>query len=186
MRQAFRSAALAAVRAGWVPLSLAEAVVDGLAWLRSVIVFATCDECARRAPLAGRHGLLIHLHTGRVNVVRQWGFCSPGCRERWLAAGSGEDLHPIAAQDAPTYDPVLFDARVDGEVMVSVIFDDGPGRGAPGVAAVDADGTPRLVVANGRLVAAALLASPAAVNAWWRAPFVVAARALPAEMRTAA
>ena len=178
MRQAFRSAALAAARSGWVPLAVVEAALDGLAWLRSVLVPATCDECARRAPRAGRHGLAIHLHTGRMTVLRHWGFCSPACRERWLCAGSAEDLHPIAAPDAP-YDPVPFDLRVDGAVMVTVIFDDGPGRGAPGVAAVDADGQPRLVVANGTRVASALLASPAAVNAWWRAPFV--ATAVPTE-----
>ena len=168
--------------AALLPIDAVLALDDALAWLgRSwALAWARCDECGGRG---GRRGLIVHLHTGRVNVAHHWGFCSEACRASWFCAGSAADLHPIAAPGAP-YDPVPF-SEEDGEVMVSVLFDDGPGRGAPGHAAVDAVGRPRFVVANGHLVAAALLASPWAVNAWWREPVQARAHA-PVEMRAAA
>lgn len=163
------SKALHAAIAGLIPLPAALALDAGLRWLSGALVSARCDHCSKRIPRRGWHGLAAHLHTERVNVTRWWGFCSHACRARWFAAGSAADLHPVVEVGAEPYDPVPM-TPADGEVQLSIIHDDGPGRGAPGVCARGADGEPRLVVANGRLVLSVILASPEAVNAWWRTP----------------
>lgn len=170
MRTIAKSNATLAAAAGWIPLRAALAFGAGMRWLSAALpAAARCDRCARRIRPRGWHGLAAHLHTERVNVTRWWGFCSDQCRARWFAAGSAADLHPVVAAGAEPYDPVPMTPD-DGQVQLSIIHDDGPGHGAPGVCARGADGEPRLVVANGRLVASVLLASPEAVNRWWRSP----------------
>lgn len=157
-----------ATRAGWIPIAAALLFEQIVSWFRRTIARTYCDQCAASFPPRACRGLAVHLHTHRVNVARHWGFCSHLCRETWLGAGAAEDLWPIVDDSIP-YDPTPFTSD-DGQVHVSVFFDDGPGSVAVGVAVVDAAGEQRFGLLNGRLILSVVLASPQEVNSWWRSP----------------
>lgn len=164
-----QSAAWAVARKGWIPLWAALVFDAFMRWISAAFVIAHCDDCKRRIPRHGRKLLIVHFHAQpRVNGYRMWGFCSDACRARWFGAGAADDFHPIV-DDWVVYDPTPF-TSADGPVCVSIIHDDGPGRGAPGVALNDAHGNRKIAVTNGVLVASVVLESPQAVNAWWRTP----------------
>lgn len=153
---------------GLIPIWAALIFDAFMRWISAAFVVAHCDDCKRRIPHRGCKMLIVHFHTQRVNALRRWGFCSDACRARFFGAGDTKDLHPIV-DDWVIYDPLPFTSN-DGPVCVSVIHDDGPGRGAPGVVALDAHGNRKLTVTNGWPIASLMLASPQAVNAWWKTP----------------
>ena len=157
-----------AARAGWIPITAAQLFEQIFSWFRRTIARTYCDQCAVSFPPRACRGLAVHLHTHRVNVARHWGFCSHLCRETWLGAGAAEDLWPIVDDSIP-YDPAPFTSD-DGQVQVSVFFDDGPGSVVAGVAVVDAAGEQRFGLLNGRLILSVVLASPQEANSWWRSP----------------
>lgn len=168
MNKTIQRAALHAARAGWIPLWCALGMVSIMGWIGAAFIHAACDQCKSRIPHRGVRGLAVHLHTHRVDLAKHWSFCSDRCRERWLSSGAAEDLHAIVDDSIP-YDPVPFTSD-DGEVQVSVFYDDGPGSVVHGVAVRDAAGEIRFGLMNGRLILSVVLASPSAVNAWWRSP----------------
>ncbi len=144
---------------------------DGfLAQLRASRATLPCDLCRATVPREAPKMVIAHLLAQRVNVARHWAFCSDLCRERWLGTGTVEDLHPIADADVECEDPVPFRAE-DGPVYLSIIYDDGPNSGAPGVVVLNpVDQEPVFAVTHGRVVMSLRLASPSAVNAWWKVP----------------
>lgn len=138
-----------------------------MAQLRASEETLPCDLCRATVPRRAPKMLIVHLLTQRVNVARHWAFCSDICREQWFAAGTQDDLHPIVGLDCE--DPVPF-REDDGPVYLSVIYDNGPDEKKGVVVLNPIDNEPVFAVTHGEVMLSMRLASPRAVNAWWKVP----------------